>query len=168
MPRKKLPEHLRRPPGRPDIYPWKTWLDGEQHLVQPRADYDCTDESMRQQIYIRARKEGVRVTVRKAHDGFLVQANRSRRPVGTTQKYDWDLLLDGQTHSLQVGKDITSKLSNFRAYARLQATERGLRLITRTIGPTLVIRAVPRTDNTPAATLEVPGMRLTARGWEQP
>jgi hypothetical protein len=154
MPRKPTPEKARRQAGRPPIYPWATWLDGEQHLIEPRADYDCGDESMRQQIYMRARAENVRVSVRRAHGGFLVQAVRTQRPVGTNRKYDWDKLFDGAVHNLELGRDVHSTLSSFRTYARQQAADRDLRLITRTFGRTLVLQAVSKEDARPAADLE--------------
>ena len=32
-------------PGRPPVYPWAQWTDGEEHTVERGADFTCTPES---------------------------------------------------------------------------------------------------------------------------
>ena len=61
MPRKRDPNAIRRPPGRPAIYPWDTWFNGDTHALIPRTDFNCTRESLRQQIYAQARERGLKV-----------------------------------------------------------------------------------------------------------
>jgi len=142
MPRKKLPAHLRRPVGRPTLYPWSTWFDGQMHIIRPEVDFDCSVESMRQQVYLRARKEKIRVAVRQAHDGLVVEAVPNTP--AEVHRYDWDTWLDGEVHQINIKDEIRGKLSNFRAYARIVAHDRGLRLISRVVGSLLIVQAVPR------------------------
>lgn len=144
MPRKQLPAHLRRPVGRPTVYPWKTWFDGQVHIIEPVADFDCDVESMRQQVYLRARKDKVRVVVRRAHEGLAIQAVLNQPVRGAAAKYNWDHLLDGNVHQLNVDRDITGKVSNFRIYARSVARDRGQRLVTRLVGNLLILQAFQR------------------------
>lgn len=144
MPRKPLPDHLRRPVGRPSVYPWDSWLDGRQHDIEPEVDFDCTVDSIRQQIYAAARARGVKVSVRRIHNGLRMQVDLQKERTGSSAKYDWDNLLDGKEHVLQVGKDIKAQPYSFRIYARSVARERGLRLITRTTGNIILVRAEPK------------------------
>lgn len=144
MPRKKLPDHLRRPPGRPQVYPWERWFNGESHILEPSVDFDCQPTSLRTQIYHRAKADGLVVRVMTAHDRVVVKADRSKARDGSSVKYDWDKLLDGETHTLNVGVDLTAKPSSFRVYARNVAKERDLSLQIRQIGDQLILRARPR------------------------
>lgn len=153
MPRKQLPEHLRRPPGRPQLYPWDTWLDGDAHVIRPEIDFDCDTESMRQQIYVRARRKGVKVSIRRLHDGFIVQADLQNKPLGADARYDWDRLLNGAVHVLAIGKDVHSKPESFRSYARQVARSRGLSLSCKRTGDLLLLQARPRRGS---AEVEVP------------
>lgn len=141
MPRKPLPDHLRRPVGRPTYYPWDRWFDGSPHDIEPVADFDCTVDSMRQQIYAVARARGVKVSVRRVHGGLRVRVDLQKERTGSSSKYDWDDLLDGKEHILQIGKDITAEPYSFRIYARSVARGRGLRLMTRTLGNVIVVQA---------------------------
>lgn len=144
MPRKRLPEHLRKPVGRPAIYPWDSWFDGKPHCIRPGADFDCDIESMRQQIYQRAKAKKIRVSVRRAQDSLIVEARLNAPLAGPAAKYDWNTLLDGEVHQLRIDRDIEAKLANFRSYARVVARDRGKRLITRQVGSLLILSAVPR------------------------
>lgn len=146
MPRKRPKGYIPRPPGRPAKYPWKEWFDGEQHFIQPQVDFDGTVESMRQQIYTRARQDDLIVNVTRYGAGLVIKAGQAKRSEGP--RYDWDTLLNGETHSLTVGRDFDAQPESFRQYARRQAVARGGRLSSRLIGNTLMIRAdIPRTHN---------------------
>lgn len=148
MPRKKDPNRIPQPPGRPRQYPWETWFNGEEHYLQRGVDFDykfpCTTESMRSQLYAKARELGVKVTIRTKGDVNLsVRALPQVGRTGSSAKYDWDRLLDGETHTLTLGLDILSRASSFRVYARQVARDRGLRVTMRQIGRDIYLKAIP-------------------------
>ena len=147
MPRRPLPEHLRRPVGRPAVHDWPYLLNGERHHLRPGLDFHCTTESMRAQLYERARAANVKVSVRKVHDELWVEADRNRPASDTTQKYDWDLLLDGKVHQLRFNHDFTAKPESFRVYARQVAGTRGVKLSIKAMGDSLFLQAIhPKPD----------------------
>lgn len=152
MPRKKKPAHLIRPAGRPPTYPWATWFNGQTHMLEPGADFDCTPESLRRQIYAKASAENKKVQVRSAHNGLSVRVLTGVERTGSNGKYDWDLLLDGERHQLQFGRDIAAKPASFRVHARQVARDRQMRLITRTIGNIIILQATPRGEEAPRPT----------------
>lgn len=150
---KKRPDgYVPLPPGRPAKYPWKKWFDGERHFIQPGSDFNCSIESMRQQLYARAKRADRKLEVRRYGTGLTIQASE----VGTasTAKYNWDDLLNGDTHVLLAGAHFTSSPESFRQYARKKAQERGAKLESRLVGGTLTIRAVlPKAPDNPLGNL---------------
>lgn len=58
--------------------------------------------------------------------------------------YNWDLLLDGQCHKLEIGKDFTCDKTTFANYCHLYARQHGKRVKTKRIGDFLYIQAFPR------------------------
>ena len=44
-------------------YPWDRWFDGHPYRLTKEIDFDCSVESMRDQIRIEARKRKIRVRV---------------------------------------------------------------------------------------------------------
>lgn len=142
-----LPAHLRRPVGRPAVYNWALLLNGECHQLVPGVDFTCSAESMRSQLYERARAAEVKVSVRKVHDRLWVEADRSKKPSDSAAKYDWDSLFDGEVHQLKPGVDFASKSESFRVYARQVAASRGVKVSIKTIGGTLFLQALkPKPD----------------------
>jgi hypothetical protein len=142
MPRKKLPPHLRRPVGRPPVYPWDRWLDGETHTLESGTHFQCSLSSFRTQLYQQARARGHKVTIKRIHDDhILIRADRGRAN-GNPQKYDWDTLFDGEIHQLRANIDFTSKPSSFRAYAREVAGDRGVRVSIKSLGDSLFVQAI--------------------------
>lgn len=141
MTKKRPKDYVPLPPGRPAKYPWARWLNGTEHLILPGADFDGTLESMRQQVYTHARKKGIVVEIRRYGTGLAIRANVSAVRTEGGVKYDWDKLLDGHVHVLQVGRDISSTAESFRQYARRQAAERGGRITSRLVGNTLTMQA---------------------------
>lgn len=142
MPKKPLPPALRRPVGRPAIYPWNFWLNGDSHNIRPGDDFDCTLDSMRAQLYERARAAGFKVSVRRSHDGLMIRADRATSSSAPAAKYDWDKLLDGKVHQLRAGVDFTSKPNSFRVYARTVAAERGAKVSIKAMGDSLFLQAI--------------------------
>lgn len=44
---------------RRSLYPWDTWCNGNQHVITSGIDFDCSVETMRVQLYNKARKLGL-------------------------------------------------------------------------------------------------------------
>lgn len=129
-------------------------------------DFTCSLSTMQQQIYSRAHEMGVKVSARRVHnDGLLVRADRSVARTASNAKYDWPKLLDGEVHTLILGRDITSKSASFKVYARQVAHDKGFGLQIRTMGNQLLLKAIPRDQEPkkgqPAIPLEPPVDRLS-------
>lgn len=162
MPRKPLPDHLRRPIGRPPKYPWDRWLDGQLHLIREQQDFDCSRDSMRQQIYIRARRDGQKVSVTYVdRDALHVQVAPEAQLAGARRKHDWDLLLDGKQHQLKVGTDVKGSVQNFRSYASSIAKDRNKFVSVQAAGGFIFIQARWRPGFEPAP--PTPEQRLESR-----
>lgn len=50
------------PAGRRPTYPWTVWQSGHTYQIGQGADFDCTATSMQAQLYVRAKKRGMKVT----------------------------------------------------------------------------------------------------------
>lgn len=61
-----------RKPGRPPIYPWETWTNGEQWEVTQGEDFQSSVRSFRVLLYVTARARDLRVTVRVARASNVV------------------------------------------------------------------------------------------------
>lgn len=114
--------------GRPQKYPWDTWLDGTDRLLirGSRIDEDHFDgytdpASLRRQIRARAaeRDMDVRVTAEAGGDIGI------RFTGGGRSKYDWDKLLDGREHHLTMGEEVRCTIDSFRQLAYRAAKRRG-------------------------------------------
>jgi hypothetical protein len=73
---------------------------------------------------------------------------------GSNAKYDWDTLLNGQTHQLRLGLDVTVPRTSFDAYARQVARGRGYSLSIKKLGDSLFLKAT-RKPNLADLPLEV-------------
>lgn len=62
-----------RSPGRPPIYPWDSWLDGQDHLLVPGVDFpaDKDVKTLRTQILNAAKRKGAEITTSITEDGSI-------------------------------------------------------------------------------------------------
>lgn len=112
--------------GRPSVYPWDTWLDGERHVLQPGVDFRIDTRMMRQVILGEARRRQLPVATR-VKQGWIevklrVDEQRGRR------KHDWDTIFEKSPAVLEEGRDFEGDIEAFVAAARNAASRRNLRL----------------------------------------
>lgn len=127
-------------PGRPPLYPWSDWLDGEEHLLTPGVDFADRVQlpSLRNQIYAEAKKRGLRVSVQRYGDGFAIRAGAGPAPRsgGRPSSSFWDEILDGEVRHLRPGLDFKRSrrgLVSMRAAAHQAAKRRGVHVRTMTM-----------------------------------
>ena len=125
--------------GRPRIYPWEVWLDGQRRLLQAGRDFrrDVVTRNLRNQIYAEARRRGQRVSVETYGDGGLVvhAGPAARRSSGRPERYDWHKLFDGDAHVLRAGVDFPrGDRENFRRTVRRAADRYGVAVRTKVVG----------------------------------
>lgn len=51
--------------GRPPIYPWESWFDGQQHRLVHGVDFDVEPLHMQKHAQITARRRGVQIATRR-------------------------------------------------------------------------------------------------------
>lgn len=126
------------PFGRPRIYPWDLWLDGQRHLLLAGQDFreDVVLRSFRNQIYVEGRRRGQRVSVERYGDGgIVIQAGpRPANPKAAKahERYDWPALFDGKVHELHSGADFPrGSVENFRRTVRAAAARYNVRVRTK-------------------------------------
>ena len=114
---------MTRPRGRPQRYPWETWLDGRPHDI-PLAEHDVSALSLQKQIRRRAAGEGLDNLRTKVVDDVLQIRYRARRHAD----YRWSAWLDGEVHILRRGVDFDCSPASFQRQARRAARARELDL----------------------------------------
>jgi hypothetical protein len=58
--------------GRPPIYPWKDWMDGQIHKLVRREDFNGDAKSFRVGAHRTAAKEGLKVSTEIVDDGDAI------------------------------------------------------------------------------------------------
>lgn len=106
--------------GRPTIYPWDSWLDGEDKTLSAGKDFpeDKKLASVAIQIRRRAVDEGAAVSVAiKGRSLRLLFGDAERAAArGRRSRYPWDVLLDGQLHAY-LFSELDCEPQSFRSHA---------------------------------------------------
>ena len=73
---KKLSEYKFRTVGRPGLYPWDEWLNGDIWEVKYGEDFWCGTESFRRQVKANARRRGYETILNVRDNTVVFQAIR--------------------------------------------------------------------------------------------
>lgn len=111
--------------GRPPIYPWNDWFDGERHILQPGVDFKIDARMMRQIILVEARRRQLPVKTRVKR-GWIELQPRVEEPIGA-KVHDWESIFAKSPAVLEEGTDFAGDINLFVAAARSAASRRKLR-----------------------------------------
>jgi len=51
--------------GRPRLYPWDEWSDGQIRILRKGTDFDCEADSIQNGIYVYARRMGYKASTKR-------------------------------------------------------------------------------------------------------
>lgn len=78
---------VHRGPGRPPMYPWTTWFNGEEHTLVRGEDFQVATEAFRNMVLTRARARGIAVSTHvELPDRVIIKAETEDgrdRPAGS-------------------------------------------------------------------------------------
>lgn len=141
---------MRRSKMGPDpLYPWQSWFDGHEHVLESGVDFDAgrTPEEFRPVVLNTARRYGVRVKTSMFRNGRAlvvhaprdIQGGEPRRP-GRPVKYDWPALFDGGSHRLVRGRDFPdASIETFRMMALRAARKAKVEIRTKVFSDEILV-----------------------------
>lgn len=76
----KLKTKLKKANGRPPIYPWEQWLNGQVWNLFRNKTYTCSDRTMTKNIRAAAVRLGKHVSVQVTDDGLRISPRKQPDP----------------------------------------------------------------------------------------